>query len=155
MAAVLCLSLGADGDSGFSLQMLCRMRDSTQLLQKKLIQEADEEQRDGVQASLHQYKVHQPQGHIEPPEGSKAVLMNRFMLQEFLRWLCVSLLDSLYPGASFSKCLMSLHLLGLLGQFFTFSTGKCPCYLPNPKSLQRIFLCLTFKSPFIHLWIVY
>uniref|UniRef100_A0A3P8S9T9 tRNA (32-2'-O)-methyltransferase regulator THADA n=1 Tax=Amphiprion percula TaxID=161767 RepID=A0A3P8S9T9_AMPPE len=29
----------------------------------------------------------------------------------------------LLPGASFSKCLMSLHLLGLLGQLFTFNTG--------------------------------
>ncbi|XP_023818937.1 thyroid adenoma-associated protein [Oryzias latipes] len=101
-------------------KMLCRMRDSTQLLQKKLIQEADEEQRDGVQASLHQYK-------------------------EFLRWLCVSLLDSLYPGASFSKCLMSLHLLGLLGQFFTFSTDPDVFALGEvvtPAHAQNVLHCV-------------
>lgn len=44
-------------------------------------------------------------------------------MQELLRWLCVTLLDALFPGASFSKCLMSLHLLCLLGQLFTFSSG--------------------------------
>ncbi|XP_041865612.1 thyroid adenoma-associated protein [Melanotaenia boesemani] len=75
-------------------KLLCRVKDSTQLLQKRLIQE----QRDGDQHTLHQYK-------------------------EFLRWLCVTLLEVLLPGASFSKCLMSLHLLGLLGQLFTFTTG--------------------------------
>lgn len=50
--------------------------------------------------------------------------MNLFvLLQAFLRWLCERLLEVLLPGASFSKCLMSLHLLGLLGQLFGFSTG--------------------------------
>uniref|UniRef100_A0A672ZVR7 tRNA (32-2'-O)-methyltransferase regulator THADA n=1 Tax=Sphaeramia orbicularis TaxID=375764 RepID=A0A672ZVR7_9TELE len=42
---------------------------------------------------------------------------------EFLRWMGVNLLEVLLPGASFSKCIMSLHLLGLLGQLFTFTTG--------------------------------
>ncbi|XP_036980256.1 thyroid adenoma-associated protein isoform X2 [Acanthopagrus latus] len=79
-------------------KLLCRMKDSTVLLQKRLIQERDQEQRDRDQHTLHLYK-------------------------EFLRWLCVSLLEGLLPGASFSKCLMSLHLLCLLGQLFTFSTG--------------------------------
>ncbi|XP_030298445.1 thyroid adenoma-associated protein [Sparus aurata] len=79
-------------------KLLCRMKDSTVLLQKRLIQERDQGQRDRDQHTLHLYK-------------------------DFLRWLCVSLLEVLLPGASFSKCLMSLHLLCLLGQLFTFSTG--------------------------------
>ncbi|XP_040906443.1 thyroid adenoma-associated protein [Toxotes jaculatrix] len=79
-------------------KLLCRVKDSTQLLQKRLSQERDQEQRDRDQHTLHLYK-------------------------EFLRWLCVRLLEVLLPGASFSKCLMSLHLLCLLGQLFTFSSG--------------------------------
>lgn len=79
-------------------KLLCRMKDSTQLLQKKLIQERDQEQKERDQHTIHLYK-------------------------EFLCWLCVRLLEVLLPGASFSKCLMSLHLLCLLGQLFTFSTG--------------------------------
>ncbi|XP_044070655.1 thyroid adenoma-associated protein isoform X3 [Siniperca chuatsi] len=79
-------------------KLLCRMKDSTLLLQKRLIQERDQEHRDRDQHTLHLYK-------------------------EFLRWLCVRLLEVLLPGASFSKCLLSLHLLCLLGQLFTFSTG--------------------------------
>ncbi|XP_070697363.1 thyroid adenoma-associated protein [Pempheris klunzingeri] len=79
-------------------KLLCRMKDSTLLLQKRLIQERDQEQRDRDQQTLHLYK-------------------------EFLRWLCERLLEVLLPGASFSKCLMSLHLLCLLGQLFSFSTG--------------------------------
>ncbi|XP_026211398.1 thyroid adenoma-associated protein [Anabas testudineus] len=80
-------------------KLLCRVKDSTQLLQKRLSQKKDQEQRDTDQHMLHLYK-------------------------EFLRWMCVRLLEVLVPGASFSKCLMSLHLLCLLGQFFTFSTGS-------------------------------
>lgn len=55
----------------------------------------------------------------------KCFYLNVCVIQEFLCWLCVRLLEVLLPGASFSKCLMSLHLLGLLGQIFTFSTGMC------------------------------
>ncbi|GAA6230826.1 thyroid adenoma-associated protein homolog [Lates japonicus] len=79
-------------------KLLCRVKDSTQLLQKRLSQERDQEQRDRDKHTLHLYK-------------------------EFLCWLCVRLLEVLLPGASFSKCLMSLHLLCLLGQLFTFSAG--------------------------------
>uniref|UniRef100_A0A8D3AXT7 tRNA (32-2'-O)-methyltransferase regulator THADA n=1 Tax=Scophthalmus maximus TaxID=52904 RepID=A0A8D3AXT7_SCOMX len=79
-------------------KLLGRVKDSAQLLQKRLSQERDQEQRDRDQDTLHLYK-------------------------EFLRWLCVRLLEVLLPGASFSKCLMSLHLLCVLGQLFTFSTG--------------------------------
>ncbi|XP_030012231.1 thyroid adenoma-associated protein [Sphaeramia orbicularis] len=79
-------------------KLLCRVKDSTQLLQKKLVQERDQDQKGRDQHTLHQYK-------------------------EFLRWMGVNLLEVLLPGASFSKCIMSLHLLGLLGQLFTFTTG--------------------------------
>lgn len=37
--------------------------------------------------------------------------------------MCVTLLEVLLPGASFSKCLLSLQLLCLLGQVFTFDSG--------------------------------
>ncbi|KAF7653645.1 hypothetical protein LDENG_00080460 [Lucifuga dentata] len=79
-------------------KLLCRVKDSTQMLQKRLSQERDQEQRDRDQCTLDMYK-------------------------EFLRCLCVRLLEVLLPGASFSKCLMSLHLLVLTGHLFTFSTG--------------------------------
>uniref|UniRef100_A0A8C5DWK7 tRNA (32-2'-O)-methyltransferase regulator THADA n=1 Tax=Gouania willdenowi TaxID=441366 RepID=A0A8C5DWK7_GOUWI len=74
-------------------KLLCRVKDSSGLLMKRLSQDRDQDQH-----TLHHYK-------------------------EFLRWLCVTLLDVLTPGASFSKCLLSLHLLALLSQLFTFSTG--------------------------------
>ncbi|XP_056291229.1 thyroid adenoma-associated protein isoform X3 [Pseudoliparis swirei] len=79
-------------------KLLCRMKDSTLLLQKRLTQEREQEQREGDQHTLHLYK-------------------------EFLCWLCEKLLEVLLPGSSFSKCIMSLHLLCLLGELFTFSTG--------------------------------
>ncbi|XP_037638453.1 thyroid adenoma-associated protein [Sebastes umbrosus] len=79
-------------------KLLCRMKDSAGLLQKRLTQERDQEQRHRDQHTLHLYK-------------------------EFLCWLCVTLSEVLIPGASFNKCIMSLHLLCLLGEFFTFSSG--------------------------------
>lgn len=39
------------------MQLLCRMKDSTMLLQKRLIQERDQEQRDRDQHTIHLYKV--------------------------------------------------------------------------------------------------
>ncbi|KAK5853649.1 hypothetical protein PBY51_014784 [Eleginops maclovinus] len=80
-------------------KLLCRLKDSALLLQKRMSQERDQEQRDADQHTLHQY-------------------------EEFLRWLCVSLLEVLLPGASFSKCLMSLALLCYLAELFPFSTGS-------------------------------
>ncbi|KAI3362945.1 hypothetical protein L3Q82_011619 [Scortum barcoo] len=77
-------------------KLLCRMKDSTLLLQKKLIQERDQEQRERDQHTIH----------LSSCAGC-----------------VVRLLEVLLPGASFSKCLMSLHLLCLLGQLFTFSTA--------------------------------
>ncbi|XP_015229151.1 PREDICTED: thyroid adenoma-associated protein isoform X1 [Cyprinodon variegatus] len=77
-------------------KLLCRVKDSSQLLQKRLIQERAAKGRARDQHSLHQYK-------------------------EFLRWLCGNLLEVLLPGASFSKCLMALNLLNLLAQLFTFT----------------------------------
>ncbi|XP_033835592.1 thyroid adenoma-associated protein [Periophthalmus magnuspinnatus] len=77
-------------------KLLCRVKDSAQFLQKKAGQEKNQEKKDQDQQTLHYYK-------------------------EFLRWMCVTLLDMLLPGASFSKCIMCLHLLCLMGQIFTFT----------------------------------
>ncbi|XP_062319840.1 thyroid adenoma-associated protein isoform X2 [Osmerus eperlanus] len=79
-------------------KLLGRVKDSGQVLQKRLAQERDQEQGKKDQHTLGTYK-------------------------DFLRWLCESLLEVLLPGASFSTCLTALHLLGLLAQLFTFSTG--------------------------------
>ncbi|XP_027133458.1 thyroid adenoma-associated protein [Larimichthys crocea] len=101
-------------------KLLCRMKDSTMLLQKRLIQERDQEQRDRDQHTIHLYK-------------------------EFLRWMCVRLLEVLLPGASFSKCLMCLHLLCLLGQLFTFSTGSDVFALGDvvtPAHAQNVLYCV-------------
>ncbi|KAI4812653.1 hypothetical protein KUCAC02_024023, partial [Chaenocephalus aceratus] len=81
------------------VQLLCRLKDSALLLQKRMSQERDPDKRAADQHTLHQY-------------------------EEFLRWLCVSLLEVLLPGASFSKCLMALQLLCLLGELFTFSSDS-------------------------------
>jgi hypothetical protein len=37
--------------------------------------------------------------------------------------MCETLLEVLVSGASFPSCLTALHLLVLLGQLFSFSTG--------------------------------
>ncbi|XP_076016993.1 thyroid adenoma-associated protein [Genypterus blacodes] len=79
-------------------KLLCRVKDSSQLLQKRLSQERRQEQRDRDQRTLDKYK-------------------------EFLCCLCLKLLEVLLPGASFSKCLTSLHLLVQVGDLFTFTTG--------------------------------
>ncbi|KAM6956245.1 thyroid adenoma-associated protein [Aplochiton taeniatus] len=78
-------------------KLLCRVKDNSQLLQKRLAQEKDQHQRDRDQHTLDTYKA-------------------------FLRWMCERLLEVLLPGASFSSCLTSLSLLGLLATLFTFST---------------------------------
>uniref|UniRef100_A0A3B4B112 tRNA (32-2'-O)-methyltransferase regulator THADA n=1 Tax=Periophthalmus magnuspinnatus TaxID=409849 RepID=A0A3B4B112_9GOBI len=80
-------------------KLLCRVKDSAQFLQKKAGQEKNQEKKDQDQQTLHYYK-------------------------EFLRWMCVTLLDMLLPGASFSKCIMCLHLLCLMGQIFTFTADS-------------------------------
>lgn len=101
-------------------KLLCRMKDSTTLLQKRLIQDRDQEQRDRDQHTVQLYK-------------------------EFLRWMCVRLLEVLLPGASFSKCLMSLHVLCLLGQLFTFSTGSDVFALGDvvtPAHAQNVLYCV-------------
>nr|XP_015799588.2 thyroid adenoma-associated protein [Nothobranchius furzeri] len=101
-------------------KLLCRVRDSTQLLQKRGLQERDLEQKEKDQQVLRQYK-------------------------EFLRRLCASLLEVLLPGASFSKCLMSLKLLGLLGQLFTFTSGPDVFALGEivtPAHAQNVLYCV-------------
>lgn len=105
------------------LQLLCRMKDSTVLLQKRLVQE----QADGDKLTLQTYEVSRRRP--TPPLQLwylKTSVCERScvcVMQEFLRWFCVTLLEVLLPGASFSKCLMSLQLLCLLGQTFSFSSG--------------------------------
>lgn len=98
------------------------MKDSAVLLQKRLVQEPAE--RD--EHTLHTYKVSRPAsrdpaGALCCVQRSTSVLL---VMQEFLHWFCVTLMEVLLPGASFSKCLMSLQLLCLLGQTFTFSSGE-------------------------------
>ncbi|KAM4729595.1 thyroid adenoma-associated protein isoform 2-T4 [Anableps anableps] len=100
-------------------KLLCRVKDSSQLLQKRLVQDRDQEVRSTDQRSLHQYT-------------------------EFLRWLCVNLLEVLLPGASFSKCLVSLNLLNLLGQLFTFAAEPSLLALGEvvtPAHAQNVLHC--------------
>ncbi|XP_068183222.1 thyroid adenoma-associated protein [Antennarius striatus] len=101
-------------------KLLCRLKDSTVLMQKKLMQNKDHEQRDRDQNTLRLY-------------------------EEFLCWLCASLLEVLVPGASFSKCLMSLQLLGVLAQLFTFSAGPdvfALCEVVTPVHAQNVLHCV-------------
>ncbi|XP_031435285.1 thyroid adenoma-associated protein isoform X2 [Clupea harengus] len=79
-------------------KLLCRLKDSAQLLQRRVAQEKVPQQKEKDQHILHSYK-------------------------EFLCWLCETLFGSLAPGASFSTCIMSLHLLGLVAELLSFSTG--------------------------------
>uniref|UniRef100_A0A8C2JIL3 tRNA (32-2'-O)-methyltransferase regulator THADA n=1 Tax=Cyprinus carpio TaxID=7962 RepID=A0A8C2JIL3_CYPCA len=96
-------------------KLLCRVKDSAQLLQKKLDQH-------------HNHKDQQ--------------VLN--MYQEFLRWFCETLFQVFHPGASFSRCLMALHLLGLIAEHFTFNTG-CGFALGDSVSFshaQAVLCCL-------------
>ncbi|MCI4376608.1 hypothetical protein PGIGA_G00190450 [Pangasianodon gigas] len=77
-------------------KLLCRMKESTPSLQKRLAQETDEKQKERDQHTLSAY-------------------------QEFLCWFCESLFQVLQPGASFSSCLVTLQLLGLVADHFSFS----------------------------------
>ncbi|KAJ8248320.1 hypothetical protein GJAV_G00240740 [Gymnothorax javanicus] len=77
-------------------KLLCRVKDSAQLLQKRLGQ-GEGAGRDGDRRPLDMYQV-------------------------FLRWFCETLFRVLVPGASFPTCLTALHLLGLVAEIFTFST---------------------------------
>lgn len=76
-------------------KLLCRVKDSAQLLNKRL----DQHPNDQDQEILHMY-------------------------QEFLLWFCKTLFQVLHPRASFSRCLMALHLLGLIAEHFTFNTDS-------------------------------
>uniref|UniRef100_A0A9J7ZWM5 tRNA (32-2'-O)-methyltransferase regulator THADA n=1 Tax=Cyprinus carpio carpio TaxID=630221 RepID=A0A9J7ZWM5_CYPCA len=96
-------------------KLLCRVKDSAQLLQKKLDQH-------------HNHKDQQ--------------VLN--MYQEFLHWFCETLFQVFHPGASFSRCLMALHLLGLIAEHFTFNTG-CGFALGDSVSFshaQAVLCCL-------------
>uniref|UniRef100_A0A8C1ZX48 tRNA (32-2'-O)-methyltransferase regulator THADA n=1 Tax=Cyprinus carpio TaxID=7962 RepID=A0A8C1ZX48_CYPCA len=64
--------------------------------------------------------------------------------KEFLRWFCETLFQVFHPGASFSRCLMALHLLGLIAEHFTFNTG-CGFALGDSVSFshaQAVLCCL-------------
>uniref|UniRef100_A0A8C1YAD1 tRNA (32-2'-O)-methyltransferase regulator THADA n=1 Tax=Cyprinus carpio TaxID=7962 RepID=A0A8C1YAD1_CYPCA len=64
--------------------------------------------------------------------------------KEFLHWFCETLFQVFHPGASFSRCLMALHLLGLIAEHFTFNTG-CGFALGDSVSFshaQAVLCCL-------------
>ncbi|XP_043991776.1 thyroid adenoma-associated protein isoform X2 [Gambusia affinis] len=97
-------------------KLLCRVKDSSQLLQKRPVQERRAED----QRSLAQYRA-------------------------FLRWLCGNLLEVLLPGASFSKCLLSLSLLNLLSQLFSFTAEPATFALGEvvtPAHAQNVLNCV-------------
>ncbi|XP_053357978.1 thyroid adenoma-associated protein [Clarias gariepinus] len=77
-------------------KLLCRLKESTQSLQKKLAQEKDEQQKERDKHILRTYR-------------------------EFLCWFCESLFQVLQPGVSFSSCLVTLQLMGLVADHFSFS----------------------------------
>lgn len=97
-------------------KLLCRVKDSAQLLQKRL----DQHETDTDQEILSIYK-------------------------EFLHWFCETLFQVLYPGASFSRCLMALHLLGIIAEHFTFNMGTGGFALGEVVSAshaQGVLFCL-------------
>ncbi|KAJ8418447.1 hypothetical protein AAFF_G00141560 [Aldrovandia affinis] len=103
-------------------KLLCRVKDSAQLLQKKLGQERGVEkgEREGDWGTLEMY-------------------------QDFLRWFCETLFQALLPGASFPTCLTSLHALGLVADLFTFSPGPGGFSLGDSVShahAQAVLYCL-------------
>ncbi|CAB1343475.1 unnamed protein product [Coregonus sp. 'balchen'] len=102
-------------------KLLCRVKDSGQSLQRRLVQERDQGQKDRDQHTLDTYK-------------------------EFLCWLCESLFMVLLPGASFSTCLTALHLLCQLAQLFTFNTGPDDVFalgeVVTPAHAQNVLYCV-------------
>ncbi|XP_060781574.1 thyroid adenoma-associated protein isoform X2 [Neoarius graeffei] len=102
-------------------KLLCRMKESTQSLQKRLAQEKDEQQKARDQHILSTY-------------------------QEFLCWFCESLFQVLQPGASFSSCLVTLQLLGLVADHFSFSMDPesfaLGCCVTVPHA-QAVLYCLS------------
>ncbi|XP_029525591.1 tRNA (32-2'-O)-methyltransferase regulator THADA [Oncorhynchus nerka] len=102
-------------------KLLCRVKDSGQSLQRRLVQERDQGQKDRDQYILDTYK-------------------------EFLCWLCESLFGVLLPGASFSTCLTALHLLCQLAHLFTFNTGSDDVFalgeVVTPAQAQNVLYCV-------------
>ncbi|XP_066534782.1 thyroid adenoma-associated protein isoform X2 [Hoplias malabaricus] len=80
-------------------KLLCRMKESTQSLLKRLAQERDQQQIARDQLVLRNYK-------------------------DFLYWFCERLFQVLQPGASFSSCLVTLQLLGIVADQLSFSTDS-------------------------------
>ncbi|XP_061083567.1 LOW QUALITY PROTEIN: thyroid adenoma-associated protein [Conger conger] len=102
-------------------KLLCRVKDSAQLLQRRLGQERGErEEKEEDQRTLEKY-------------------------QGFLRWFCETLFAVLVPGASFPTCITALHLLGLAADLFTFSPGPAGFALGDtvsPARAQAVLHCL-------------
>nr|XP_023660134.1 thyroid adenoma-associated protein isoform X1 [Paramormyrops kingsleyae] len=95
-------------------KLLCRMKDSAQLVQKRTAQS----QGDGDTLGAY---------------------------QAFLHWLCETLFQALHVGASFSSALMALQLLGLVAEFFTFSSESGGFALGRSVShahAQAVLRCL-------------
>uniref|UniRef100_A0AAY4DDB0 tRNA (32-2'-O)-methyltransferase regulator THADA n=1 Tax=Denticeps clupeoides TaxID=299321 RepID=A0AAY4DDB0_9TELE len=109
---------------GLLKKLLCRLKDSAQLLQKRVGQERDLGQRDRDQQTLHMYK-------------------------EFLWWFSETLFQALVPGSAFSTCLLALQLLVLVSDLFTFSTGTRAVYLfvlgehVSEDHAEAVLHCLT------------
>lgn len=69
--------------------------------------------------------------------------------QEFLHWFCETLFQVLHPGASFSRCLMALHLLGIIAEHFTFNTGINQTFLRTFKQKpDKYFSYNVFSAQF-------
>ncbi|TRY88732.1 hypothetical protein DNTS_029669, partial [Danionella cerebrum] len=101
---------------GLLKKLLCRVKESSQLLQKKLDLNGNHEDRQALQG----YK-------------------------DFIRWFCETLFQVLHPGASFSRCLMALQLLGLIAEHFTFTTGSAGFALGDfitASHAQAVLNCL-------------
>ncbi|XP_041107653.1 thyroid adenoma-associated protein-like isoform X2 [Polyodon spathula] len=86
-------------------KLFCRIRDSTQLLQKR------SEQRN-------------PQ--LEEGAEGQDLLCTLQHYKEFMCWVCETLFQALFPGASFPTRFSALNLLGLVADTFTFSTQAGP-----------------------------
>uniref|UniRef100_A0A8C9W827 tRNA (32-2'-O)-methyltransferase regulator THADA n=1 Tax=Scleropages formosus TaxID=113540 RepID=A0A8C9W827_SCLFO len=77
-------------------KLLWRMNDSAQLMRKRL-------------------------GRGKTYDGGQEDQRTLEMYQAFLCWLCEMLFQAVFAGASYTTCLTSLQLLGLVAEIFTFS----------------------------------
>ncbi|KAK1171060.1 hypothetical protein AOXY_G8054 [Acipenser oxyrinchus oxyrinchus] len=119
-------------------KLFCRIRDSTQLLQKRSeqrkpqVEEGAESQ--DLLCTLQHYKA-------RPESGGHF---------EFMWWVCETLFQALFPGASFPTRFSALNLLGLVADTFTFSTQAGPGHslfqleeTLTPARVQAVLECIT------------